>query len=211
MIHSPSPFTATMKLAFTCPSGFRSAISSALGSVPAPRYAAASRCGEKARRLRRGIGKLIVPPCSNPRLCRKRPVRCAAQLEILGDGRTRTRATSESPLAAARETCLHPASAHSLACGPALRMPPTTPLAAPGVPAAAAAARAAGKPGIGRAIESAWRIASRVKSCTNCGWPEAHLDFRRMNVHVHFLGTADRETAAPREKRPAAEILRYAS
>src|SRR5271156_3687118 len=36
--------------------------------------------------------------------------------------------------------------------------------------APALAARAAGNPGIGRATDSAWRIASRVKSCTNCGW-----------------------------------------
>ena len=55
------------------------------------------------------------------------------------------------------------------------------------IAAAAVAARAAGNPGIGRASESAWRNRVAREVVNELRMPEAHLDFRRVHVHVHFL------------------------
>src|ERR1700691_4927193 len=82
MIHNPSPFTATMKLLLTWPKGFRSAMSSTLGSAagvsaarkPSPATAAVQACApaEKSRApiawncSHREISRSGAPVHSNP-------------------------------------------------------------------------------------------------------------------------------------------------
>src|SRR5271156_4777124 len=159
MIHNPSPFTATMKLLFTWPRGFRSAMSSTLGSapgasvvlMPSPTAGTTYSCGPSEKSLapvgsncnRCEIGRSGAPLNSKPSAA---PTTSPNEAGIIARGGPGNVPGIAPELAEDRN-------AGSIAAAPAANAvePPFVPADAAADAAAADAARAAGNPGIGRA------------------------------------------------------------
>src|SRR5271168_4176886 len=159
MIHNPSPFTATMKLLFTWPRGFRSAMSSTLGSAPgvsavltlSPTIGGPDSCGPSEKSLapvgsncnRCEIGRSGAPLNSNPSAAPATSPKEAGMIARGGPGN----APGTAPALADERK------AGSIAAAPAANAvePPFVAADAVAVAAAAAVAeRAAGNPGMGR-------------------------------------------------------------
>src|SRR5271154_607342 len=158
MIHKPSPFTATMKLLFTWPRGFRSAMSSTLGSAPgvsaarmlSAATAAPDSCGPSEKSLapvgsncnRCEIGRSGAPLNSNPSAAAATSPKEAGMIARGGPGN----APGTAPELADERN------AGSIAAAPAANAVEPPFVAADAIMVAAApalGARAAGNPGIG--------------------------------------------------------------
>ena len=163
-IHRPSPFTATMKLEFTWPSGFRSAICSGCGSVAGASALAAARFPAQVDAVETCAGAAAVPNA----LPAPKGIRCSTGcIGAFERPNPPSEPTPEpSPMSSiggitGRGTA-NPAGAGVI---PPESAPFPKPAAACG---AGLVAAAAAKLAMGRALISACRIVSRVKSCTNC-------------------------------------------
>src|SRR4051794_17114205 len=167
-----------MKLELTCPSGLRSAISSGCGRVAG----ASPRAAEKfAAQFDSGMETACAAPIAKPGSKEKRCAMGCSGAEVRSkppsDPTPDPRPTSSMPGIIARGTSEDP-SAGTL---PGEAVTPSAkagnvPNEEPGeafepfaeFPAPVIAPAAAAKLAIGRVLINAWRMASRVKSCTNC-------------------------------------------
>ena len=160
-IHSPSPFTATMKLALICPSGLRSAICSGRGRLAGTSALGAARFAAQFPAVEIRAGASLAPnavPDVNG-------IRCST-------GRIGATVRSNPP----SEPTPEPTPISSIggmiargtpdSTGAGVIPPENGPFPKPVVCGTAAAAAA--KLAMGRAPINAWRIASRAKSWTNC-------------------------------------------
>ena len=209
MIQSPSLFTATMKLLFTCPSGFSSAISP--GSRQRSRRDAGSASLEMPRRALRqnsscseAENRCVPMPLRIWRRCAIGRSRRAGQFEIARDAAPCRRSRWESRRAAARSNAPEHGARQAAVSGSRA--------------GSRSRGRAADCAGLGRRCSRARgretrnrprarkRLPDRIarEVVHKLRMPEAHLDLRRVHVHVHFLVRQIEKQQHRRETRRAA-------
>ena len=206
MIHRPSELTATMKLAFTWPSGFSSARLAALAGISPAGDGCVAACAAAWR------NRSAIPSALG--IQRESRRRRSSKLKALRLGRAAASASSRTPRSPKHSVAGHRRNhgarrghraARSQRRQPRQRLPHCrrlTPAPARLEPAGAAKA--------GHGPRPAERLPQRVarEIVHELRMAEAHLDLCRVDVDVHLLAGQSRRTAAPPGKRPAGRMLR---